>query len=182
MKKTIKLAIALGFLLPSVVLAAGKDLKYLVGIVLEYVDIAVYLIISLAILLFVWNIYKYFISGSDDVTAKKEAGLYVMWSIIGFFVILSLWGLVNILKNTFNLDNNRPTGGLFGSFNFSGSNNNTTNNNATFTPLGGVSNNGSTNLGGVSNNGSTNLGGVSNNSPENLNPSEGMADIPANNP
>ena len=52
---------------------------------------------GVALVVFVWNIIKYFIKENDH----KEAAPYVMWSIIGFFVILSLWGLVNILKNTF---------------------------------------------------------------------------------
>jgi hypothetical protein len=50
------------------------------------------------------------------VSAKKEAGLYVMWSVIGFFVMLSFWGLVNILMNSFKLDNNLPPNTIFGNF------------------------------------------------------------------
>ncbi len=145
-----------------------RDLKGLAGVITDYIQIAIYLIISLAILMFVYNVYKYFISGSDDVSAKKEAGLYVMWSVIGFFVMLSFWGLVNILINSFKLESNMPSNTIFG--NFRSSSNNTTNTifnsgGGTRTDLGGVSNTGgSTNLGGVSNTGgATNLGGVSNN-------------------
>ncbi len=144
-----------------------KDLRGLAGVITDYIQIAIYLILSLAVLMFVYNVYKYFISGSDDVTAKKEAGLYVMWSVIGFFVMLSFWGLVNILMNSFKLDNNLPPNTIFGSFR---SSNNSSSNpifnsgGGSRTNLGGVSNTGgSTNLGGVSNTGgSTNLGGVSN--------------------
>jgi len=65
--------------------------------------------------MFVWNVYKYFIAGSDNAESKKEAGLYVMWSLAGFFVILSFWGLVAILTNTFKLENSIPSG-FFGEF------------------------------------------------------------------
>ncbi len=88
--------------------AQNKDLKYLVSLALGYFNIAISFIISLGILMFIWNVYKYFIAGSDNSESKKEAGLYVMWSVIGFFVILSIWGLVNILLKTFKLDNNVP--------------------------------------------------------------------------
>ncbi len=118
---TTKLFIAGGILLPFTTYAAGKDLNYLIEKVIGYMNSAIYLILSLAVLMFVWNVYKYFISGSDDVSAKKDAGLYVMWSVIGFFVILSFWGLVNILKNTLNLDSNLPSSSFFGSFRSSGS-------------------------------------------------------------
>lgn len=110
MKKIIiKIGITVGILSPLAVLAAGKDLKYLIDIVMTYIGYAVFFILALATIMFVWNVYKYFISSGDNAESKKEAGLYVMWSIVGFFVILSLWGLVNILLRTFNLDNNAPT-------------------------------------------------------------------------
>jgi hypothetical protein len=120
---TTKLFIAGGILLPFTTYSAGKDLNYLIAKIIGYMNSAIYLILSLAVLMFVWNVYKYFISGSDDVSAKKEAGLYVMWSVIGFFVILSFWGLVNILRNTLNLDSNLPSTSFFGNFRSSNTNN-----------------------------------------------------------
>lgn len=59
-----------------------------------------------------------------------------MWSIIGFFVILSFWGIVNIVTNTFKLDSNAPSG-FFGSFQSSSSGGSIFNN-----PVQGGSNNG----------------------------------------
>lgn len=105
-----------GFLSPLAVFAAEKDLDYVIQIIIKYFNIAVYLIIGLAIVMFTYNIFRYFILGNDNPSEKKEAGLYVMWSIIGFFVILSMWGLVKIVTNTFDLDSNAPAG-YFGSFN-----------------------------------------------------------------
>ena len=46
-----------------------------------------------------------------------------MWSVIGFFVILSFWGLVNILLKSFQLDNQLPTNSIFGTFKSSNNNN-----------------------------------------------------------
>ena len=51
-----------------------------------------------AVVLFTWFVIQYYIKPNED---RKNAGQYVMYSIIGFFVILSMWGLVNILSNTF---------------------------------------------------------------------------------
>jgi hypothetical protein len=33
-----------------------------------------------------------------------------MYGVIGFFVMLSFWGLVNIIDNTLKLDNQQPDG------------------------------------------------------------------------
>lgn len=121
MKKIIiKSSLISALLLPMISFAQQKDLKYLIDLTIKYFNQFIFLILGLALVMFVWNIYRYFISGSDDVKAKEEAGLYVMWSIIGFFVIISIYGLVNILTKTFDLDTRSPSG-FFGSFNSSGS-------------------------------------------------------------
>ena len=67
-----------------------------------YLNDILLLLMAVAIVMFVWNIIKYYIR-SD--TNKKEAANYLMYSLIGFFVFLSIWGLVNILSNTFGLGN-----------------------------------------------------------------------------
>ena len=90
MKKTIiKTGILSAILLPILTLAdttAPTDLKGLIDIVIQYLGYAVYLIMGLAIVMFVWNVYRYFIAGGEEKN-KTEAGLYVMWSIIAFFII-----------------------------------------------------------------------------------------------
>jgi prepilin signal peptidase PulO-like enzyme (type II secretory pathway) len=79
-------------------------LKCLVGKITDYIQVGIYLIIALAVITFIWNVYLYFFTDKD----KKEAGMYVLYSVIGFFVILSLWGLVAILRNSLALPTNVP--------------------------------------------------------------------------
>ncbi|MEY2664673.1 MAG: hypothetical protein RIT04_481 [Candidatus Parcubacteria bacterium] len=85
---------------------AVNNLCDLVRTTVYYFNVAIYMIIGLATVIFVWNVYNYFFKA--DVENKKDAGLYVMYSVIGFFVILSFWGLVNIVTNTFQLQSNVP--------------------------------------------------------------------------
>lgn len=98
---------------PFVVLAADKDLKYLINQIIDYLNQVLFLLMGLAVIMFVWYIIQYFIRPNDSAEGRKQAGLYLMYSLIGFFVILSFWGIVNILRNTFgdNLGNqaNRPS-------------------------------------------------------------------------
>lgn len=73
-------------------------------------------VITLTLLVFLWGILKYVISGGDG-TARKEAVGYIIWGLIALFVMVSVWGLVNILVRTFNPDNQpplppQPIGGL----------------------------------------------------------------------
>ncbi|MES2314891.1 MAG: hypothetical protein V4524_03090 [Patescibacteria group bacterium] len=74
----------------------------LINRVIGYLNQILFLLIGLSVVVFVYYIFNYFIKPDAD---KKEAGSYVMYSVIGFFVILSMWGLVNILQNTFGLGN-----------------------------------------------------------------------------
>lgn len=136
MKKEIKLLAVLIYFIPFVVFASGNmDLNSLIDLVVDYVKKGVFLIMVLAVAYFVYNVFNYFIKGSDSPGEKKDAGLYVMWSAIGFAVIFSMWGLVNIVLNTFQLNNEQPSSGFFGTFKssnsgssiFNGASNTTTN-------------------------------------------------------
>ena len=80
-----------------------KDLNYIVSVIIYYLNEALYLLMGLAFVMFVFYMVTYFMKPADG-TQRAEAGQYVMYSVIGFFIIISFWGLVNILKNTFNLD------------------------------------------------------------------------------
>lgn len=60
---------------------------------------AVPLLISLAVVWFIWYVFRYLIAGDEE---KKEAAKKGMvWGIVGIFVMVSIWGLVAILQATF---------------------------------------------------------------------------------
>lgn len=83
-----------------------RTLRDVAVLVVSYFRIAIYLVMALAVLLFVWNVFKYFFMPDKD---KVEAGKYVMYSIIGFVVIFTFWGLVQLLINTTGLNNSAGT-------------------------------------------------------------------------
>ncbi len=94
-------AIVLASFAPGLAFADTRTLKDLIKLAIQYMGYAIPVILTLAILSFIWGIYKRFFKADADV---KEAGSFVLYGVIGFFVILSFWGLVNILINTFQLD------------------------------------------------------------------------------
>jgi len=65
----------------------------------SWLKLALPILISLAVVWFVWNIFRYIIAGSED--DKKAARVGMIWGIIGIFVMVSVWGLVGILQSTF---------------------------------------------------------------------------------
>ena len=61
------------------------------------------LIFALAVTMFVWGVVQFVINSSEE--AKKEKGRqFMIWGIIALAVMTSVWGLVAILGNTFNID------------------------------------------------------------------------------
>ncbi len=112
---------------PSLTLAAVNigtlDFKGLVAYILEdFVKPVTVVILSLAIVYFLWNIFNIIRaskSGEELTDLKNKA----LWGIIAIFVMVSMWGLVSILVNTFTPGAGIPVGGGSANINFSGSGN-----------------------------------------------------------
>jgi len=68
-------------------------------------NVAVPLLFALAFIVFIWGVFQYFIAGGHDEEKRETGKSLMLWGIIGFFVMVSVWGLVNILRGTFNFDN-----------------------------------------------------------------------------
>jgi len=91
-------------------LAAAQSLGGILGLLAQAEDLINRLIpfvIALAVLVFLWGIFK-FITAVGDADKRKEATGLIIWGIIGLFVMVSVWGLVNILVRSVNLDNTAP--------------------------------------------------------------------------
>ena len=58
------------------------------------------LLVSLSVVAFVWGIIQYFLN-PDNEEKRKKGKSYMIWGIIALFVMVSMWGLVGILSNTF---------------------------------------------------------------------------------
>jgi len=85
-------------------LIANPKLQDLLGYVTCIISKSIIpLIFALAIVLFVWGVVQYVINDNEE--AKKARGRqFMIWGIIGITVMVSVWGLVGILGNTFGID------------------------------------------------------------------------------
>jgi len=70
-------------------------------------NIIVPVLFAIAFIVFLWGAFQTFIIGASGGEDVKEAGRNLMlWGLIGFFVMVSIWGLVNVLTGTIQFGNN----------------------------------------------------------------------------
>ncbi|MFA6315556.1 MAG: pilin [Candidatus Paceibacterota bacterium] len=79
------------------------DVNSLASKITGIFNLATYLLIALAVVYIVWNVVIYMIKPSEG--DRTEAGKAILYGIIGLFIIVSIWGLVNILIGTFSTNN-----------------------------------------------------------------------------
>lgn len=60
------------------------------------------MMVSLALIYTIWAVIEY-IQANEDSQKKTEKRQQMFWGIIGLFVIISVWSLVAIVQNTFNI-------------------------------------------------------------------------------
>jgi hypothetical protein len=58
------------------------------------------IIIGLAFAYFIWGVADYFIIHGDDETSRANGRQFVLWGVIGFVVLFSVWGIVWLLLST----------------------------------------------------------------------------------
>lgn len=84
-------------------------------VIFSVINPLIVLVSSLALLYFLWGVSKYIIHGGNE--EKRAEGYQMMiYGIIALFVMVSVWGLVGVLANTFL--GGGVGGGVGNSFNF----------------------------------------------------------------
>jgi hypothetical protein len=102
--------------IPAIALGAGTDQELNVcakigapfGSLTEILDYASCILIKpvmrflfiLATVAFIWGVIQYFLNAENEEKRKKGKS-FMLWGIIALFVMVSVWGLVGVLSNTF---------------------------------------------------------------------------------
>ncbi len=78
-------------------------------------DTLVPAVFALAFLVFIWGMFKTFILGGHDEEKQGEGKQLMMYAILGFVIMISIWGIVTIISDSLGLKgtidpNTLPTG------------------------------------------------------------------------
>lgn len=72
----------------------------IVSKLLSAMNMLAILLIGVAAFLLVYGIFRYIAAGADE-KRRTEGRKLFLWGLIALFVMISFWGLVRILLNTF---------------------------------------------------------------------------------
>lgn len=61
------------------------------------------LLFALAVIMFVWGTINFFIFNADEEAKRSQGKQFMIWGIVALAVMISVWGLVGILGDTFGI-------------------------------------------------------------------------------
>jgi hypothetical protein len=79
------------------VCSMGNEILYVIN------NILVPVLFAIAFIVFIYGVFKAYIYSHGEPAEVAKGHQLVLWGIVGFAVMLSLWGLVNVVANTFGL-------------------------------------------------------------------------------
>lgn len=98
-KKLSSLLAVTATFLPVVVFAAG-DLMGVLEVIKDMLNTIVPMLITLALIYFFWGLALYIKEAGNDADRKKAIAI-MLNGVLALFVMVSVWGLVNLLSETF---------------------------------------------------------------------------------
>ena len=100
MKKIVSIGAVILGVAPMLAFAAGQTAFGLITMFNMILGWIVPVLISLAVVYFIWGIIQYMVNASDE-EAKKAGRQKIINGLIGLFVIIAFWGIIRLVTNTF---------------------------------------------------------------------------------
>ncbi len=68
--------------------------------ILQYVvNPLIYLLIGIAVVVFLWGVVEFIIK-SDDPSGRIEGQKHLLWGIVGLAIAFGVFGILNVIQNT----------------------------------------------------------------------------------
>lgn len=100
MKKVFAVGIALTPAFAFAQALKEQNLTGIVGFLKDIMGTATGLILAAAVLFFLWGVFQFVMAAGDE-DARTKGRQHIIYGLIGIAVMVSVWGLVKILTNTF---------------------------------------------------------------------------------
>ena len=80
-----------------------KTFEGVLGRITSLVNSVIPFIVGLTVFVIIWGIFLYVAKAGEE-EKRAQARQFILWGVLGVFFMLSIWGFVNILLNSFDLD------------------------------------------------------------------------------
>ncbi len=87
--------------LPVVALAQEfGEINTFVGRITTFINnTLVPLVFGVALLVFIWGMFRFFILGGHTDDGKQQGKDLMIYAVVGFVLMVSIWGIVNLIAN-----------------------------------------------------------------------------------
>lgn len=104
--------LSLAGLIAPLAASAANFSDFLDQLTTNFINPLIPFLIAVATLIFIFGVVRY-ITAAGDEEKTKEGRKFIIYGIIGLAIIVLVWGFVNILINSLNLDTSVNTGTQF---------------------------------------------------------------------
>lgn len=101
MKKISRLIPITLYALPLMTMAA-TDIETIVDKIGGIFQAIIPVLLIVAFALFLWGVIKFIFAGGDE-EKRKTAKNYIIYGLIGLFVMVAVWGIIRIVLGTFDV-------------------------------------------------------------------------------
>lgn len=84
----------------------GSLQEFIISITLFINNIIIPFLFGLALLFFIWNAFRFFILGKNNEPDQENAKKLAIYGVAAFVLLVSIWGIVNVLVGSLNLGSN----------------------------------------------------------------------------
>ncbi len=99
MKKTlVQAAATLAVFTPAIALAQFGEINSFIGSINTFINnVLIPLVFAIALLVFIWGMFQFFIRGGHDPEAQQKGKDLMLWAVVGFVLMVSIFGIVNLI-------------------------------------------------------------------------------------
>lgn len=83
---------------PMVALAQFGEVNTFIGKITTFINnTLIPLVFGVALLVFVWGMFKFFILKGHEEDSQKEGKNLMIYAVVAFVLMVSIWGIVNLI-------------------------------------------------------------------------------------